>query len=121
MTRQASAVSHQTPSRRASATVVVGLLTAVAISNVGFTIGLGFALPMLIVMMLAVLHFGLLTFIVMNYVGPLIDHVSMTFDPGLWYATQSWLVLAVVVGLAVFAYRAAVAGRPALSLLAALY
>ena len=95
--------------------VFVGLLTAVAISNLGFTIGLGFALPMLIVMMLAVLHFGLLTFIVMNYVGPLIDHVPMTFDPGVWYATQSWLVLAVIVGLAVYAYRAAVAGRSVLS------
>ena len=63
-------------------------------------------------MIFIVLRFGLFAFIVMNFVMPLLDHLPLTFDPGVWYAGFSWFVLAVIAGLALFGFRVAVAGRP---------
>jgi hypothetical protein len=61
------------------------------------------------------LRFGLLPLVVMMFGSPLLDHTPLTLDAASWYAPNSWLVLAYVTGLAVYAFRAALAGRPMLS------
>ena len=49
------------------------------------------------------------------FTNPLLDHSPLTLDPASWYAPNSWLVLAFITGLAVYAFRVALAGRPMLS------
>jgi hypothetical protein len=55
---------------------------------------------------------GLLSFIVSILTYILLDHVPMTFDPGVWYSGFSWIVLAVLSALAFCGFRVALAGRP---------
>ena len=49
------------------------------------------------------------------FINPLFDHSPLTMDASSWYAPSSWLVLAFVAVLSVYAYRVALAGRPVLS------
>jgi hypothetical protein len=68
----------------------------------------------LALMMIVVIRFGLLTTIVMFFIGPLLSIVPLTADPSMrYFATAMW-VLAGVVGLAVVAASAARAGQPLL-------
>ena len=60
------------------------------------------------------LRFGLLP-LVASFINPLFDHSPLTMDASSWYAPSSWLVLAFVAVLSVYAYRVALAGRPVLS------
>lgn len=92
--------------------VFFSLLMAMAVANTGPGISLAFGLPSLVIMTLVVLRFGLFAFIVMNFVMPLLDHMPLTFDPGVWYAGFSWFTLAAIGGLAFYGFRVAVAGRP---------
>jgi hypothetical protein len=55
----------------------------------------------------------LLTFVVGNIVTPLLDHVPHTFAASAWYSGSSWTILAIIAALALYAYKVAVAGRPA--------
>ena len=58
------------------------------------------------------MRIGLLSLIVMTLTNILLDHVPMTFDPGVWYSGSSWIVLALLAALAVYGFRVALAGRP---------
>lgn len=62
-------------------------------------------------MALVVLRFGLLAFVTSSFVLPILQHVPLTFDPDLWYSEQTWVVLAVVAGLALYGYRTAISGQ----------
>lgn len=73
-----------------------------------------FTLIMYLLTTVVLLRFGLLSLIVFLACSPLLDHTPLTVDPARWYAPNSYLVLAVVAGLALFAYRVALAGRPML-------
>jgi hypothetical protein len=61
------------------------------------------------------LRFGLLPLVVSAFINPLLDHSPLTVDASSWYAPNSWLVLALVTGVAVYAFRVSLAGRPILS------
>jgi len=75
------------------------------------------AVTLVLYLMMAVvlLRFGLLPLVVSTFISPLLDHTPLTLDTASWYAPNSWLVLALVAGLAVYAFRGALAGRPMLS------
>lgn len=98
-------------SRVLTAVVFAAIVMTLEIADSGFGLGLAFDLLAAGIAAVVVLRFGLVAFVAMNYVRPLLDRVPLTFDPDLWYAGQSWLVLAVVAGIALYGYRTAVAGR----------
>jgi hypothetical protein len=77
----------------------------------------GAASIMVTYLLLAVvlLRFGLLPLVVSAFISPLLDHSPLTLNAANWYAPSSWLVLALVTGVAVYAFRLALAGRPMLS------
>ena len=89
--------------------VVYALLT---ITQSGLTATSAFGLLVAVVTAVIVVRVGLLAFIVMSFLVPLLDRTPMVLEPRLWYSTQSWLVLAIAAGLALFGMRTAVAGRP---------
>ena len=96
-------------------TVVVVLMSIMAIAGNGFTLTTVIGLVVILVTAIIVVRFGLLAFVVMSFMLPLLDHTPLTFDAGLWYSGQSWLALAICAGLALFGVRTAVAGRPLFS------
>jgi hypothetical protein len=65
-----------------------------------------------VVILGVLLRFGLLALLV----SPLTTGIGMTtltLDTSSWYAPASWMVLLIYAGLAMYAYRLALAGRPA--------
>jgi serine/threonine-protein kinase len=98
--------------RRWLVAVVFGsLLAAGDLVNDGVTISLAFSLIVIAIIMVVLMRVGLLSFIAAVLTNILLDHVPMTFDPGIWYAGASWLVLAVLASLALYGFRVALAGR----------
>ena len=94
-----------------TASAFVGLLIAVAVANTGFTISLAFGLGTLVIMTIIAMRFGLLSFIVMNSVVILLDHTPLTFDANVWYASSGWLTLALLIVIAFYGFRTALAGH----------
>ena len=102
-------------SRVFAALAFAGIVMTLEIADSGFGLGLVFDLGAAAIAAIVVLRLGLVAFVTMNYVRPLLDRVPLTFDLDLWYAGQSWLVLALVAALALYGYRTAVAGRSMLA------
>jgi hypothetical protein len=99
--------------RRAWAGVALFVLVfSVGIIGRPLNVSVAFHALIPLLMILVLIRFGVLACVVSAYVNPVLDHVPMTFDSSVWYATQSWLALAVMVALALVGYRIAVAGRP---------
>lgn len=90
------------------------VLAAVGWSQEGL-VGGAVVLVTYLLLTLVVLRFGLFPLVVSAFINPLLDHAPLTMDAASWYAPNSWLVLAVVTVLAVYAFRVALAGRPMLS------
>ena len=61
---------------------------------------------------LALFRFGLLAAVVANSLGDLLQQIPLTSNLSAWYAAPTLLVLAVATGLALWAFRASLAGRP---------
>jgi hypothetical protein len=61
--------------------------------------------------LIALMRFGLLTLVVAVFVAGLLGNYPMTFDLGVWFGPVSYMVLAVLAGLTVFAFHACTAGR----------
>ncbi|MGH9143262.1 MAG: protein kinase domain-containing protein [Vicinamibacterales bacterium] len=74
-----------------------------------------FVLITYLMMTTVLLRFGLLALVASAFVTPSLDYVPLTMDAASWYAPNSWLLLIFVTGLAVYAFRTALAGRPILS------
>jgi serine/threonine-protein kinase len=55
---------------------------------------------------------GLLAFATMMLVSEVMTLLPLTFALGAWWAGPTWLVLAMVLGLAIWGFRGALAGRP---------
>jgi eukaryotic-like serine/threonine-protein kinase len=100
--------------RRLAAVALPLVLAAVGWSQQGL-VGGAVVLVTYLLMAVVLLRFGLLPLVVSAFINPVLDHSPMTLDAASWYAPNSWLVLAVVTGLAVYAFRVALAGRPLLS------
>jgi hypothetical protein len=94
------------------AVVFCSLLAASEVASDGLNISLVFSLLYIVVLMFVMMRVGLLSFIVSILTYILLDHVPMTFDPGVWYSGFSWIVLAVLSALAFCGFRVALAGRP---------
>jgi hypothetical protein len=95
--------------------VVMPLALAAGIWSQEGVVSAAFVLVLYLMAAVVLLRFGLLPLVVMMFGSPLLDHTPLTLDAASWYAPNSWLVLAYVTGLAVYAFRAALAGRPMLS------
>jgi hypothetical protein len=67
---------------------------------------------------LVVLRFGLLACMIACFVGFVLRNVPVTLDLSDWYAGRSLFVIALCLGLALYGFRAALAGRPAFGNLA---
>jgi hypothetical protein len=101
--------------KRWLAAVVMPLaLAAVGWSQEGF-VGAAVTLVTYLLATVVLLRFGLLPLVVSAFISPLLDHSPLTMDAASWYAPNSWLVLVFVMGVAVYAFRIALAGRPMLS------
>jgi serine/threonine-protein kinase len=74
-----------------------------------------FALATYFMTTVVLLRFGLLPLVVSAFCSPQFDHTPLTLDAASWYAPNSWLVLVCFTGLALYAYRVALAGRPVVS------
>ena len=95
--------------------VVLILMSIVAIGQSGFTLTTVLGLVVVLMTAIIVVRFGLLAFVVMSFILPLLDHTPLTFDSAIWYSGQSRLALAICAGLALFGVKTAVAGRPLFS------
>jgi hypothetical protein len=62
--------------------------------------------------LLVILRFGLFAACVMFFVIYFLQRVPMTLDPSRFYATDAWLSMALVVGIAVVGYWLARADEP---------
>jgi len=63
-------------------------------------------------LLLALVRGGLLSLVVALFVMFSLLEVPLTLDVSSWYATRSFPVVAVVVALAVYGFRTALAGKP---------
>ena len=97
-----------------AAVAIPMVLAAVGWSQEGL-VGGAVVLVTYLLLTVVLLRFGLFPLVVSAFINPLLDHSPLTMDAASWYAPNSWLVLAVVTGLAVYAFRVALAGRPMLS------
>ncbi len=95
------------------ATVLFAFMLTLEAANEGLGISLLFNMAPLLVITIVVVRFGLLTFVVLNIVTPLLDHVPLTFAPSAWYSGASWTILAISAAVAMYAYKVAAAGRSA--------
>ncbi len=71
-----------------------------------------YTLLLAIVILGVLLRFGLLALLVAGSTSG-IGITTLTLDMASWYAPASWMVLLIYAGLALYAYRLALAGRPA--------
>ena len=95
------------------AAVLFAFMLTLEAANEGIGISLLFNMAPLLVLTIVVVRFGLLTFVVLNIVTPLLDHVPLTFAAAAWYSGASWTILAIVAAMAMYAYHRGVAGRSA--------
>ena len=95
--------------------VVLILMSILAIGQSGFTLTTVLDLVVVLMTAIIVVRFGLLAFVIMSFMLPVLDHTPLTFDATIWYSGQSWLALAICAGLALFGVKTAVAGRPLFS------
>jgi serine/threonine-protein kinase len=70
------------------------------------------AVVVISVFLIALLRVGLLAFAVMILVDGLLDSLPLTFDLGAWWAAPTWIVLLLLVPLALWSFRTALAGQP---------
>jgi tRNA A-37 threonylcarbamoyl transferase component Bud32 len=105
-------VLSQVLRRRWLAMAVFLLAVAGFMSATQDALTVAYALLVAVVILGVLLRFGLLALLV----SPLTTGIGMTtltLDTSSWYAPASWMVLLIYAGLAMYAYRLALAGRPA--------
>jgi hypothetical protein len=82
-------------------------------SPVGLLVDAVFALAYMLLIIVVLTRCGLLGFTTMHFVGFVAALVPFTRDVSLWWAPRGWAILAVLVALAVYGFRTALAGKPA--------
>jgi serine/threonine protein kinase len=99
-----------------------GVLLAVLASQFNFYAGYGWmdalvdVLVTLFVVVLGIVvltRYGLLGLSTMFFVFFVTTEVAFTFDASLWWAPRGWAVLAALAALGLYAFRTALAGKPA--------
>jgi serine/threonine-protein kinase len=96
--------------------MAVAVSAAVLRTTGGVSLGweLSFAVAMVLLFLLVLFRVGFLAVVVMLMVQRLMTGMPITLDPGAWFFGSSLMVLLFVVVVAVYAFLAALAGRPAL-------
>ena len=85
-------------------------------SGENFWVALPFALIVVALSLIVLIRFGLLALFVFNLYLSLLSLLPVTLDFSRWYIGRSLLLLLILIGLAVYGFRAALAGRPAFNI-----
>ena len=103
------------------AVAVTGILVIVlqlGISGENFWVALPFTAVVGTLSLIVLIRFGLLALFVFNAYFILLATLPVTVDLSRWYIGRSLFILLILIGLAVYGFRAALAGRPAFGSLA---
>jgi hypothetical protein len=94
------------------------ILTVLNLGSSGenFWVALPFALISVALSLFVLIRFGLLALYVFNVYSSLLTLLPVTLDFSRWYIGRSLLLLLVLIGLAVYGFRAALAGRAAFNI-----
>jgi hypothetical protein len=85
-------------------------------SGENFWVALPFALIVVALSLIVLIRFGLLALFVFNVYSSLLSLLPVTLDFSRWYIGRSLFLLLILIGLAVYGFRAALAGRPAFNI-----
>jgi len=94
--------------------VYVVLLALAAASGAGFGLPLVFSTLAVGVILFTLARFGMLALIVSLTVAGVLEQIPLTFNASSMFAPSSYVLLAVIVGVAVYGCRASLAGQPLL-------
>jgi Protein kinase domain len=97
------------------AVAVTGLLLTVlqlAITGENFWVALPFTAVIVALTLIGLIRFGLLALFVFELYYLLLSTLPVTLDFSRWYISRSLFFLLLLIGLAVYGFRAALAGRP---------
>jgi len=94
------------------------ILTVLNLGSSGenFWVALPFALVIVALSLIVLVRFGLLALFVFNVYSSLLSLFPVTLDFSRWYFGRSLFLLLVLIGLAVYGFRAALAGRAAFNM-----
>jgi hypothetical protein len=102
--------------------LAVGLTGLIlAILNLGstgenFWVALPFSILMVALSLIVLIRFGLFALFVFNVYWSLLSFFPVTLDFSRWYIGRSLLLLLILIGVAVYGFRAALAGRAAFNM-----
>ena len=94
--------------------VYVVLLALAAASGAGFGLPLVFSTLAVGVILFTLARFGMLALIVSLTVAGVLEQIPLTFNASSMFAPSSYVLLAVIVGVAVYGCRTSLAGQPLL-------
>ncbi|MFN2384969.1 MAG: hypothetical protein ABR576_01545 [Thermoanaerobaculia bacterium] len=94
-----------------AAAVIIALIAAPSFADAGW-IGLAYAILNGVAYILILIRLGLLAVVAMSVFDDILRNM-LTTDPSLWYFSSSLFLILLVLGVAVFAFRTALAGKPA--------
>jgi hypothetical protein len=105
--------------KRWLAAVALGLVIfIVSLSGENFSIEIPFAFLQAAVFVFVVLRFGLLSLAVLQFVSGVLQVVPSGVDFSQWYAGRSVVALLLFAGIALYAFRISLGGRPILGAVA---
>jgi len=85
-------------------------------SGENFWVALPFSIVVVALSLIVLVRFGLLALFVFNVYSSLLSLFPVTLDFSRWYIGRSLFLLLVLIGLAVYGFRAALAGRAAFNM-----
>jgi hypothetical protein len=105
--------------KRWLAAVALGLvIVIISLSGENFSIEIPFAFLQAAVFVFVVLRFGLLSLAVLQFVSGVLQAVPSGVDFSQWYAGRSVVALLLFAGIALYAFRISLGGRPILGAVA---
>jgi len=94
--------------------VTAVLMTIFVLGELGenFLVSLPFAVAIAALWLIVLIRFGFLALCVFMWIFLLLQSFPITLDFSRWYVGRSMLLVLAVIGLAIYGFRAALAGRP---------
>jgi serine/threonine-protein kinase len=97
-----------------AAGVVVAIMTATSLSQSSAVLDVAYAALFSLGVVLILLRFGLFAAVVCGFCGVQLSHLPLTFDVSSWYFDRTLLALLALGSLALYGFKAAIAGQPPL-------
>ena len=97
-------------------TGLIMTILSLGTSGENFWVALPFAIFFVALSLLVLIRFGLLALYVYNVYFAMLSVLPVTLDFSRWYIGRSLFLLLVLIGLAVYGFRAALAGRAAFNM-----